>query len=103
MADIKFVDGIIVKPPRPGAPEYIKCKMSFHRAELREWLGESTDEWINVDVKESRSGKWYAAVNPWKPRTPTSEPPRPPIPARAPINGCPQPDHGDFVDDDIPF
>lgn len=102
MADIEFVSELIVKPPREGAPDYVKCSISFRRAELREWLDQRTDEWINIVVKEARSGKWYASVDNWKPNKGGD----PPAPTRAPVKDCPQPDAPAFEDDDpdaIPF
>ncbi len=65
--DVEFVDGLIVKAPRQGAPDFVKATISIKRADLGNWLRGKTDEWINVDVKESRAGKWYAAVDDWKP------------------------------------
>ena len=65
--DIEFVDGLIVKAPRQGAPEFVKGSISIKRADLGNWLRGKQDEWINVDIKVAQSGKWYAAVNNWKP------------------------------------
>lgn len=67
MADIKFIDGLIVKAPNERAPDYVKCKLSIKRDDLIRWLEGQSGEWINADVKESRNGKWYAAVDDWKP------------------------------------
>ena len=63
----EFVDGLIVKPPHDRAPEYVKAHLSIKREELISWLSAKDDEWINLDVKVSKNGKWYAAVNDWKP------------------------------------
>ena len=68
MSDIEFVDGLIVKAPHPKAPDFVKARISIKVAELKAWLGSKTDEWVNVDVKESKGGKWYAAVSTFKPR-----------------------------------
>lgn len=65
--ETEFVDGLIVKAPRDGAPEYVKASLSIKRLELIAWLTARNDEWVNVQIKEARSGKWYAAVDPWKP------------------------------------
>ena len=96
-SDIQFVDGLIVKPPCEGAPDFVKCSLSVKREQLIAWLQAREGEWVNLDVKEARSGKWYCAVNDWKPKE--SQPSRP-------VKGCPQPDQGnagDFEDDEIPF
>lgn len=85
MADKEFVNGLIVKAPREGAPDFVKASISIKRKDLGNWLREKNDDWINLDVKESRDGKWYAEVNNWKPTN---------TPAAAQAPG---------FDDDIPF
>lgn len=67
MSDTKFINGLIVKPKRDGAPDYVICKLSIKRQELIAWLQQQDGEWINADVKESQGGKLYAAVDDWKP------------------------------------
>ena len=66
--DIQFVDGLIVKCPKTNAPSFVKANISIKVADLTKWLSEQEGEWVNVDVKESKSGKWYAAVNTFKPK-----------------------------------
>ena len=46
---------------------FIKANVSVKREEMLNWLSARGDEWINIDVKEARSGKWYAAVDNWQP------------------------------------
>jgi hypothetical protein len=87
----EWVDGLIVKAPREGAPDFVKCAISIKRADLGNWLRAKQDEWINIDVKVGKSGKWYAEVNNWKPE---QQPVHPETPAWANDN---QPN------DDIPF
>lgn len=65
----KFPQGLSVKPPRPGAPEFIKASISIKKSEFIHWLQNSTevpDQWLNLDIKESKGGKWYAQINEWK-------------------------------------
>ena len=69
--EIQFVDGLIVKPPRDGAPDFVKASISIKVEDLGKWLREkykAKQEWVNIDVKEAKSGKWYAAVNTYKPK-----------------------------------
>ena len=66
MADIEFIDGLIVKAPHERAPDFVKASISIKVADMKKWLAGRNDEWINVDVKESRGGKWYAAVSQYK-------------------------------------
>ena len=65
--DNKFVDGFFVKAPRAGAPDFVKGSVSLKREEFMRWVSAQEGEWINLDVKEGKSGKWYAQVNDWKP------------------------------------
>jgi len=62
-----FVDGLMAKKPRDTAPDWIKCNISIKREDLAAWLNAQQDEWINVQVCESKQGKWYAEVDTWKP------------------------------------
>lgn len=91
--DIEFVDGLIVKKPNEKAPDFVKAAISIKRSELISWLSTRTDDWINLDVKESKKGNWYAQVNDFKPskQDVTAQQNQPP--AAGPT---------DF-DDDVPF
>mgnify|MGYP001827608605 CR=1 FL=1 len=85
MSDIEFVDGMIIKAPRENSPHFVKGSISIKRKDLGNWLRGKTDEWINLDIKESKNGKWYVAVNDWKPEQQSTQP--------APAN----------YDEDVPF
>jgi hypothetical protein len=66
----KFPQGLSVKPPRPGAPEYIKASLSIKKTEFIHWL-QTTDmsnNWLNLDIKVSKGDKWYVQINDWKPK-----------------------------------
>ena len=65
--DIIFPDGLMVKAPREGAPDFVKGSISIKRADLINWLGQQDGEWINLDMKVSKGGKWYSCVNTYKP------------------------------------
>ena len=67
MVDKVFVDGLMAKKPNDRSPEWVKCNISIKREELSAWLAGQNDEWINVQVCESKGGKWYAEVDSWKP------------------------------------
>ena len=81
---MKFVDGLVIKKPE-NAPEYVKVLMAIRRTELIEWLQKQEGDWINVEVKEAKTGKWYASVNEYKKSQRALAPETPPF------------------DDDIPF
>lgn len=91
MSEVEFVDGLIIKAPHDKAPNFVKCGISIKRKELGNWLRGKDDEWINLQVKASKDGKWYAQVDNWKPSK-ESKPPE----------GKPNIASNDF-DDDIPF
>ena len=100
MSDNKFINGLLVKAPNERAPEYIKARISIKREELIAWLQTEQGEWINADIKVSQGGKWYAAVDDWKPNGQGGQqrqgrPPSRPQPA------APAPDDG--FEDSIPF
>lgn len=78
--ETEFANGLIVKAPNDNAPEYVKAKLSIKVDEFRAWLDAKGGDWINLDVKVSNGGKWYAAVDNWKPQgngTPRNNAPQP--------------------------
>ena len=102
--DTKFINGLIVKAPNERAPEYVKARISIRREELIAWLQSEQGEWINADIKVSQGGKWYAAVDDWKPNQGSgSGGSRGGAPQRErPARATDQPAN-DFEDDGIPF
>ena len=66
--EIEFPKGFIVKAPRDTAPDFVIASISIKREELIEWLSGKDGDWINLDVKEAKSGHWYASVNTFKPK-----------------------------------
>ena len=68
MAEAEFPKGLMVKKPRDGAPDFVIASISIKREELIEWLSNRDGDWINLDVKEAKSGHWYASVNTFKPK-----------------------------------
>jgi len=64
-----FVGGLLAKQPDEKAPDWVKCKLSVKREELIAWLTNQEGEWLNLQVSEGRSGKWYAEVDTWKPKS----------------------------------
>ena len=96
MSDNNFINGLIVKAPNERAPEYVKAKLSIKREELIAWLQGQPGEWITADIKVSQNGKWYAAVDTWKPEGKQDSAPR--QQRQEPAGNDVPP-----VDDDIPF
>ena len=67
--EVEFVDGLIVKAPHERAPDCVKAQISIKVADLGMWLRakhKAGEEWVNLDVKAAKSGRWYAAVSQYK-------------------------------------
>jgi hypothetical protein len=78
--DIQFVAGLLVKPPHEKAPSFVKASISIKVAELGMWLRErhkAGEEWVNIDIKEAKSGKWYASVSTFKKEEKPAAPKKP--------------------------
>lgn len=103
MADTEFVEGLYVNAPRDKAPDYVKGSLAIEPAKLIAWLQSRGDEKVRLDIKVGRSGKWYCAVDTWKPNSESRPAQRQePEPAREPSFGN-DPEPG-FTDDEIiPF
>ena len=65
----QFADGMFVFKPRENAPDFIKVNLSFRVSEFKEFLDKfAENDNVNVDVKVSKGGKWYADLNTYKPK-----------------------------------
>lgn len=70
-----FINGLIIKKPQQGTPDFVKFRLSIKRMELIEWLKSQQGEWINADVLESKAGdKLYAKVNTYVPQQSNNQP-----------------------------
>ncbi len=82
-----FPKGLYVKKPNEKAPDYVIGAISVHVADFKEYLEQVSGEWLNMDIKNSKEGKFYAEVNLWKPdasKAPDAVPPAPdPTPTAA--------------------
>jgi hypothetical protein len=90
--DIQFVAGLLVKAPHEKAPDFVKASISIKVAELGMWLRErhkAGEEWVNIDVKEAKSGKWYASVSNFKKEAKPAERPAPKKPAADDLEDLP--------------
>lgn len=73
--ELEFPDGMLVKAPHAKAPSFVKASISIKVEEFSKWLQTKTgDEWVNLDVKESKGGKWYCAVSTYKPKPKEEKP-----------------------------
>ena len=87
--EMDFPKGFIVKAPRDNAPDFVKASISIKREELIEWLSSKEGDWINLDVKEAKSGHWYASVNAFKPQAKQETKPGANVPAAEYDDGIP--------------
>jgi hypothetical protein len=67
----EFAKGIYAN--KPHEKSYAKAKLTIDRKPAIEWLQSLNEEKINLEVKEGQSGKWYVAVDTWKPSSPAPE------------------------------
>ncbi len=62
-----FVDGLIFKKPREGAPDFVKGSISIKVDELVAFLGKhQKNGWVNADLKMSQKGSLYFELNTWE-------------------------------------
>lgn len=61
--------GLFFKTPHDNAPDFVKRKISIKVDDFIAWLQENqnSDGWVNADLKEAKSGHWYAEINRWTP------------------------------------
>ena len=62
MSDKVFVEGMMVKLPDDNAPDFVKLKLSIKLDEFGPWVAsrkkaDPDSEWMNIEIKEGRSGK----------------------------------------------
>ncbi len=67
MSEKKFIKGLFVKSPHANAPDFVLAKMSIKREDLIAELQGMVEDWINLDIKKSKEGEIYAAIDNWKP------------------------------------
>lgn len=62
-----FVDGMMFKKPREGAPDFIKGNISVKVDDFVKFAKAHANEgWINIDLKKSKEGNLYLALNDYK-------------------------------------
>ena len=62
----QFAKGIYFRQPSEKAPDFVKGSISIKVAEFRAFLQRfENEDWINLDLKESKNGKCYFELNQW--------------------------------------
>jgi hypothetical protein len=84
-----FANGFILTR-RAGAPEFVIGNVGINVKDFTAWLNANKDEkgWVNIDLKQSQNGKFYAEQNTWKPSNDA------PVAAK---------NNAEADDDDLPF
>jgi hypothetical protein len=68
MAEKIFTNGLIFKAPNAKAPDYVKGTLSVKVEDFKAFLDEhSKNGWVNISLKEAKSGKYYAELDTWEP------------------------------------
>jgi hypothetical protein len=66
-----FADGVRVSKPSEKAPDFIKALVGINIGDFVVWAGKhSKNGWVNLNIKESKNGKFYADLDQYerKPR-----------------------------------
>jgi hypothetical protein len=72
-----FADGFIFKR-NENAPEFVIGGISIKVEEAQKFLSANQNNgWVNLDVKQSKSGKYYMELNTFTPKSSNSETPVP--------------------------
>jgi len=70
----QFAKGLIFKKPREGSPSFVKGSLSIKMNEFMEWADKNQKNgWLNIDLKEGKSGKYYAELNTFEPKQDNSK------------------------------
>jgi len=65
MSDIVFANGLIFKKP-DNAPDFVIGNLSIKKSEFIPFLDTQDGDWVNVQIKLSKAGKYYVELNTWK-------------------------------------
>lgn len=67
---VTFIDGMRIEKPNEKAPEWVKLKISFKVDDFIKFAKAHQDRgWLNVDLRKSKQGKLYLALNDFKPQS----------------------------------
>lgn len=66
-----FIDGMSVRRPSEKAPDFIKANISVNVEKFIKFANEhkNVKGWIDIDLKKSKEGKLYLALNEFKPKS----------------------------------
>jgi hypothetical protein len=99
MAD--FPKGLIFKKPHDNAPSFVKGTLSIKVNEFIEWIKlNNTNGWCNIDLKESKDGKYYSQLNTYQKQEPRANYERASDETK---NSYEEADKDENGNDDLPF
>ena len=97
--DKVFADGFHFKRS-DKAPDFVVGNLSINLDAARATFKEHAEGgWLNLQIKQGRSGNYYVEVDTWKPGQPTQKPQQ----QAARMHEKPSPDLPEEFEDDIPF
>ena len=70
MSDIEFMEGFFAEKPRDSKPDWIKAIVDVDLESAIAYLEKKKldgEHKIQFEVREAKSGKFYAAIDHWKP------------------------------------
>jgi len=67
MSEATFANGLYWKEPKENAPDWVKGNISIKVEDFIPFLEEQQEGWVNLVVKKSKGGKYYAQLDNWKP------------------------------------
>ena len=98
MTDKIFPEGFFFKKPHQNAPDFVKGKVSIKVDEFVAFAQTNAKNgWLNINLAESRGGKFYAELDTWEPDGSKASS------APAPAAQSAPPPVDDPFKDDIPF
>lgn len=68
----KFAEGIIVKKPNSKAPHFVIAQVGINMGNFIVWADKHSKKgWVNITIKESKNGRFYAQIDAFEPHTHT--------------------------------
>lgn len=62
-----FLNGLWVDKPHEKAPSFVIAKISVNVEKMLDSLKATNEKYINLQLKESKEGTFYAEIDEWKP------------------------------------
>jgi len=86
--EVKFANGMIVKPRHPKCPDYVIANLSVKVEDFEQTMkANHVQGWLNIQLKVSQGGKPYAQIDEWRPQAQQ-------YPQQQPQQGYGQPQQG---------